>query len=182
MVIKVPVKYADQGVDLLLDVPDVERSIELKGVGDTATCSMAVCVTRHAPVFDRHGVTGDVDWTYTRAAIVSKTDKEGMPSECVVYGHNSDIAKYQDNAAGQQRLLALLQQDGPMHIRLLPLKGKKARAAKKRRKADGIVPRRPKRPSEPGKRLRGAKLRYATAMRGLSPEEEASLSLPRQSK
>lgn len=200
MTVRAKVRYGKKPVDLILTDHDVERSIALNGVGDTRKCSMALCTMRHANDFVDHDVAGPVDWTYTRAAVVSK-EKEGLPFEVTVYAHSSDVAKFQDSIDGQRRLLALLKEKGPMLIRLRPLKAKKAEEWKARLKRKAKVaktaasaahtahtkkskkpPTQSKRSSEHGKRLRGAHLRYATAFNGLSPDEQAKLRMPRKAK
>lgn len=81
---------------------------------------MAVCAGDHAADFP-HPVEGYIDWQYSRAYVVSKLDKNGMPIECYVYGHKDDIAKVNDTKGGQQRLLRELEERGDRVIRLYPI-------------------------------------------------------------
>lgn len=114
------VRDATEQVKLLLREEHVKESMAAHGVGDTQNCSMAVCAKRQADAFS-HPVEGYIDWQYSRAYVVSKTNKYGLPSECYVYRHNSDVAKLNDSLNGQKRLLAKLQQQGPMEIMLHPI-------------------------------------------------------------
>jgi hypothetical protein len=111
-------------VELVLTAADVRRSIKLQGVGNTQTCSMAVCAKRHADRFP-HAVEGYIDWTYSRAYVVSKVSAETkLPTVCVVYAHNDDIAKLNDSKDGQKALLADLEANGDRVIRLFPIKAR----------------------------------------------------------
>src|SRR3954470_2671984 len=58
--------HATRGVELELTADHVRRSMELRGVGDTSRCSMAICTYDHAEKFS-HRVEGHVDWSYSRA-------------------------------------------------------------------------------------------------------------------
>ena len=147
--------------DVFLPLLDkhVEESIRLKGVGNSMTCSMAVCATREKHRFP-HRVEGFIEWLYSRAYIVSRRDKNGMPSECYVYAHSDDIAHLNDSKAGQRKLLEQLQaQGGERIIHLRPIV--QERAKQDRRNRD-----RP-RGRQDGSRTRtmprGAKLRFAVA-------------------
>jgi hypothetical protein len=139
--------------------------MRLDGVGDTAKCSMAICAADHAAAFP-HPVEGHIDWTYTRAFIVSKlSPKTGLPSECYVYDHTDGIARMNDTPGGQQRLLDALERDGE---RVIVLKPKRIRSRRGRSgRGRPITGRR-----DPAHRLRGAKLRYAVAARGRLPAAE----------
>lgn len=106
---------AKAGVKLDLAANHVSRSIKLKGVGNTQTCSMAVCSLSQKDRFP-HPVMGFIDWQYTRAFVVSKVGKDGLPSECVEYTHNDDIAKLNDTKGGQKKLLAELEANGDRTI------------------------------------------------------------------
>lgn len=112
--------YAEEPVSADLTADHVRESIRLKGVGDTQTCSMAICCTSQAGRFP-HRVTGDVEWYYSRAFVGSKLDADGFVAECYVYGHHDNIAKFQDTKAGQQKLLAELLRDGDRTVNLMPL-------------------------------------------------------------
>lgn len=115
------VRQAKKDVYLKLRADDVRRSIKLGGVGTTDTCTMAVCTKRQPEEFS-HPVEGYVDWFYTRAFVVSKCDKNGMPIECYEYMHNDSIAKLNDTRGGQKKLLAQLEANGDRVIHLLPVK------------------------------------------------------------
>lgn len=120
--IKAKVTRAKKPVTLELAAEDVERSMKLGGVGNTQTCSMAVCAKRQADAFP-HPVEGYIDWQYSSAYVVTKLSKEtGMPSECVAYRHNDEIAYLNDSKDGQKKLLAKLRASGPRKIHLLPIK------------------------------------------------------------
>jgi hypothetical protein len=104
-------------LDLMAD--HVKRSIKLKGVGNTQTCSMAVCSLAQKDRFP-HPVMGFIDWQYSRAFVVTKVGRDGLPSECVEYSHSDDIAKLNDTRGGQQKLLAGLLANGDRKISLRP--------------------------------------------------------------
>lgn len=155
---KATVRRATKSVDLILTADDVRRSIKLKGVGNTQTCSMAVCAKRHADAFP-HPVEGFIDWQYRRAFVVSKVGKAtGLPVACVVYEHHSKIAKLNDSKGGQKKLLAQLETDGDLMIRLLPVRQREHKPGKPTGRRDGS---RSSRPAGSG-----AKLRFAVAQLG----------------
>lgn len=152
------VKVPSRKVELMLTVDDVRRSIKMKGVGNTQTCSMAVCAKRQAGVFP-HPVEGYIDWQYSRAYVVSKISKEtGLPIECFAYLHNDDIAKINDTAGGQRKLLAQLESNGDRKIHLRPIVVQIAKPGAPRGKNTG------ERSSKPSSR--GATLRFAVAQLG----------------
>ena len=81
---------------------------------------MAICAKQQAHAFS-HPVEGYIDWQYSRAYVVSKLNKDGVPSECVVYKHHDSIAKLNDTKGGQVKLLAALERDGDRLITLYPI-------------------------------------------------------------
>jgi hypothetical protein len=133
-------KYATHPVDLVLTADHVRKSIRLKGVGNTQTCSMAVCALDHKESFP-HAVDGFVDWTYRRAVIVTAVGKKtGLPTRCVVYSHDSKVAHLNDSKNGQEMLLKLIEDEGPITVHLRPLterapRSQTAKAASAERKA-----------------------------------------------
>ena len=150
------VRLAKKPVTLVLEPDHVRESITKDGIGNTAKCSVAVCTYHHADKFP-HNVEGHTDFTYSRAFIVSKVDKIGLPSECYVYEHRADhLAKLNDSPSGQQKLLKQLEDDGPLVIELKPhrVRSEVGRPGSHR--------------PTTGKRTvtvpKGAKLRYATAV------------------
>lgn len=165
--ISVRVVAARVPVTLRLTAEDVSRSIKLGGRGNTQTCSMAVCALRQAPEFD-HDVEGFIDWSGTRAYVVSKVNaKTGFPEECVVYRHHDDIADLNDTDGGQRRLLEDLNTNGDRDIKLYPItdrsSGPSGGSRKSLRKAD----------TKPRKErvlfLKGASRRVAIAQLGFVP-------------
>ena len=147
---------------LTLTAADVANSIERDGVGNTQTCSMAVCANRQAEAFS-HDTEGFIDWTYSRAYVVSKVNRSGLPSECYVYSHNDSIARMNDSPGGQRKLLAELTKNGSRSIRLIPERGVGAH---------GPFPLIPSvRTGERAKRsAKGAKARFAFAHLGGAPK------------
>ena len=109
--------FANKSVTLSLKAEHVRESIRRKGVGNTQTCSMAVCASREEDRFP-HPVEGYIDWQYSRAYVVSKLDKTGLPCECVAYRHYDEIARLNDSKGGQQKLLAQLEKYGDREIYL----------------------------------------------------------------
>jgi hypothetical protein len=161
------VKKARRSVTLVLTADDVRRSMGLHGVGNTQTCSMAVCAYRNRAAFD-HPVEGYIDWQYSRAYVVSKVSrKTGFPSECVVYKHNDDIARMNDTPGGQRQLLMLLVEMGDRSIVLHPVTSRKGEDPTHRPMGKSTGKRSP-RPAAVG-----AKLRFAMAMGGAAPQETA---------
>jgi hypothetical protein len=148
------VRLAKKPVTLTLKSDHIEKSMKLGGVGDTTTCSMAVCSIMHAKEFP-HPVTGYIDWQYSRVFISSKNDARGVPVECVAYEHSNDIAHLNDDKGGQKKLLDMTKKDGPITIHLRPYRkrSKLGRPGKGR--------------ATTGKRagtFKGAKLRQARAI------------------
>jgi hypothetical protein len=157
---KAKVTRARKGVDLVLTADDVRQSIEMKGLGNTQTCSMAICAKRHASDFP-HPVEGYIDWQYSTAYVVTKVNKDtALPSACVVYKHYDSIAKLNDSKGGQQELLKQLEADGDRLIRLHPVdRVRKQKPGRSAGRKDGSRSSRPV----------GAKLRYAHAQLGGVP-------------
>jgi hypothetical protein len=148
---------AKRPVEVMLKAEHVRESIRLGGVGNTQTCSMAICSKREAHCFP-HRVEGWVVWTYNRAYVVSRLDKNGAPLECYAYAHADIIGKLNDSTGGQQKLLAQLERDGDRKVRLYPIKryDKPGYKPPPLGKGDGSRVKTP----------RGAKLRYAMAAAG----------------
>lgn len=157
--VKARVIPAKKPVDLVLEYDHVAKSIKLKGVGSTTSCTMAVCAGAQKDAFP-HKVYPILDWTYSRAFITSKLDRNGFPSECYCYEHNDDIAKLNDTTGGQRKLAKKLKADGPMVIKLKPY----------RKRSDLGRPGAGRKSSGARSRLGvGAKLRYATMIAGGVP-------------
>ena len=156
------VKYATKEVPLVLNETHVLRSMQRNGVGNTSKCSMALCTYAHAKLFP-HSVEGHVDWQYSRAFVVSKLNKLGLPCECYVYEHDDrGVAKLNDTLGGQQKLLDRIQKSGPITVVLKPFRprsetGRPGRSRKSTGKRDPI------------KTIKGARLRYATSQLGAVP-------------
>lgn len=122
------VRRARLPVDLILTADDVRRSIKLKGVGNTQTCSMAICAKRQEKSFPHPVEGGFIDWQYRAAFVVSKINKvTGLPTESYVYYHHDDIARLNDSKGGQKKLLDVLEAKGDRVIRLLPVRLRKPR-------------------------------------------------------
>lgn len=151
--------YPTKAVELFLTAEDVRRSIELKGVGNTQTCSMAICAKRSASAFP-HPVEGYIDWQYSRAYVVSKVSKAtGLPIACFVYAHADDWAKLNDSKDGQRKLLKFLEEHGNQVVRLRPVK--RGSHSAKPREMGRRTGTRSSRPAGTG-----AKLRFAVAQLG----------------
>jgi hypothetical protein len=158
------VRKASKKVVLNLTADDVRRSMRLGGVGNTQTCSMAVCAKRQASQFP-HKVEGYIDWQYRRAYVVTRVSKKtGLPVECVVYEHRDKIAQLNDSKGGQQKLLKELEANGDRSISLLP---PLQRTYPPNRPHNGN--RTGKNSSKPVSLGHGAKLRFAVAMAGGVP-------------
>jgi hypothetical protein len=151
------VRHPSHGVTLTIKPEHVQESIKRHGAGDTANCAMAVCATKHAESFP-HAVEGHIDWTYTRAFVVNKLRRDGLPAECYVYDHYDNIAKLNDSLNGQKKLLKKLRAEGPLEIKLIP-----KRIRSKPGRPGTAVGRKPTGARSTEKRLRGGKLRYAVA-------------------
>jgi hypothetical protein len=155
---KAKVTRASKPVTLTLTAEDVKRSMTLKGVGNTQTCSMAVCAKRQASAFP-HPVEGYIDWQYSSAYVVTKVSKEnGMPTACVAYRHSDEIAYLNDSKDGQKRLLANLIENGPRKIKLRPIVYRPREKGRPRGTYDGSRTPRP--------HPVGAKARFAFAQLG----------------
>jgi hypothetical protein len=113
---------AKRDIYLPLRADHVRRSIGLKGAGNTQTCSMSVCAQDNAEMFP-HDVEGYIDWFYSRAFVVSRLDKNGIPCECYVYQHSDGIGRLNDTPGGQHKLLDELEAEGGERIiHLRPLR------------------------------------------------------------
>lgn len=153
------VRKATQPVTLVLTADDVRESIRRKGVGNTHDCSMAVCAQRLANHFPHPVDRGFIDRTYNMAYVVTKHNAEtALPCECVAYAHHDSIAKLNDTAAGQKKLLALLEKEGDRTINLYPPVYKPREKGRVRGKNTGERAR--------VKSFKGAKQRYAAAKMG----------------
>lgn len=162
------VRPAKKPVTIILQAQHVERSITLHGAGDTGRCSMAICTYAHANNFP-HPVEGHVDWQYSRAFVVSKTDSLGLPDECYVYEHSSSVARRQDapprksdGKTGQQLLLEKIQKSGPILVTLRPYRERsdQGRSGRSRKNSGARNPLK-----------KGAQLRYAVAHLSAQPKE-----------
>jgi hypothetical protein len=153
---------ATSPVELKLKAEDVQRSMQMDGIGNTQTCSMAICANRQADSF-KHPVEGYIDWQYSRAYVVTKLNKDGLPCECVCYGHWDDVARVNDSKGGQKQLLADLVVNGDREIHLLP---PQARPPQTKHKKPVTKDKSTKRGPAKTLRLRGANLRFAVAQLG----------------
>lgn len=157
------VKYTTKPVDMVLTAAHIRKAIKAKGAGTTSCCAVAICSYNHSDVYP-HNVEGHIDFNYTRAFVVSKVDKTGLPSECYVYEHDArDIAFLNDTPGGLKKLLAMIEKDGPITVKLKPhrVRSEIGRPGKAR-KATGV--------RDPMKKnLKGAKLRYAVYKLGAMP-------------
>src|SRR4029077_10031765 len=112
------VEYTTKPVSMVLTADHVRKSIKADGAGSTSSCSVAVCTYNHVDAFP-HKVEGHIDFNYSRAFVVTRLDKQGLPARCRVYEHNArDIAKLNDTTGGQQKLLERLEREGPITITL----------------------------------------------------------------
>lgn len=158
-------RYATKEIVVPLTAEHVRDSIDAEGYGNTQTCVMAICVKAHAELFP-HPVDGYVDWSYNRAYVVSKTDKNGWPSECIVYGHTDPIAKDFDKYKedGVIDLWKKLRDEGATAITLSPVKNRNNQ--KQYHDSRGSDPDR-KRSGKKRKQPKGAALRFGIVHLGL---------------
>ncbi len=133
---KATVRIPRRAVVLPLTAEHVRRSINLGGIANTQTCSMAVCTIEHKESF-QHPVVGFVDWYYNRAYVASKMGKDGLPSECYVYEHRDSVARLNDSKGGQTKLLHALEENGPRVVKLYPPRPSPERPGRKRGKNTG---------------------------------------------
>jgi len=107
--IKVPTKVwrGKKRITLYLSKQHFDDSMKLRGMGDGQLCAGAFCVCDHAALFP-HKVFPYVDFQDTRMWVVSRL-RDGMPSECYVYDHNSIIPKTFDSEKGRDQLRAILE-------------------------------------------------------------------------
>jgi hypothetical protein len=153
-------------VDIVLDKPHVLESMRLNGVGNTQTCSAAICTYAHAASFTEHEVVGITDFTPTRAFIGSKMFNDvPAPSLCYAYEHNDSgqhadgtitrhITRLNDSVGGQVKLLALIRAHGPLTIRFWPYRQRsKEKRSGRDRRGTGVR----------SFQRRGARLRYFKA-------------------
>jgi hypothetical protein len=156
------VRIASRPVDIVLRPEHVKTSQKLGGVGNTQTCSMAVCALAHQRAFP-HPVEGYIDWQYRRAYVVSRVSRTtGLPTECYVYDHQDKVAHLNDTKGGQQQLLKLVQQHGEVVIRLKPPQQAAKRPGRPRGRNTGER-------SQPRSLGLGARRRFAMAFKGGAP-------------
>lgn len=106
-------------VPISLTSQDVLIAVAQKGHGDASRCAGAVCGKRHGHLFP-HPVLF-IDWTPSRAYVVTKLDKNGMPSECVTYIHRDEVASLFDRPSGYKQLLKQIDSNGgELKITLTP--------------------------------------------------------------
>lgn len=154
---------ATKPVSLRLVADDVQRSMKMGGVGNTQTCSMALCAMRQPEAFLPHVPEGYIDWQYSMAYVVTKLDSNGLPCECVAYRHQDDVAKVNDSEMGQKKLLADLVINGDREIHLIAPQKRSSQAGRKDAPPkQGRVKRGPSKTLH----LRGANLRFASAQLG----------------
>jgi len=156
------VEYTTKPVDLVLTAAHVRKAMNANGAGSTSACAMAICTYNHADAFS-HSVEGHIDFNYSRALVVTKLDKQGLPCKCRVYEHNArNIARLNDTPGGQQKLLDLILRDGPITVTLKPhrVRSEVGRSGRTR-VATGA--------RDPLKGMKGAKLRYAVYKLGAIP-------------
>ncbi len=109
-----PVKVArpksKEVVKIELSADDVRIAMAQKGHGDAQRCAGAVCTQRHSHRFP-HPVHY-IDWTQSRAYVITKLDKLGMPAECISYVHHDNVAELFDKPSGYKQLLKVIQENG----------------------------------------------------------------------
>jgi hypothetical protein len=116
----VKVRLAVKPVVLELKAEDILASMKANGIANSLKCSMAMCCRREVDKFP-HPYVGPIDWFKSTAFVVSKQNKNGIPTEAYRYKHRDDIAKYNDSKAGYQRLLKMVEAGGgSVPIKLLP--------------------------------------------------------------
>jgi hypothetical protein len=118
--ILVDVVDAKEPVDVTLTAAHARRSIKLKGRGNTQTCPGSLCLKDHSALFPHKTDGHFVDWLYNRAFVSCAVNAYGLPTKFVRYAHDTSFAQLQDLLGGQQKLLAKLEKDGPLVIRLRP--------------------------------------------------------------
>lgn len=148
-------------IDLTVTAEDVQAALKAGGAGNSSKCTVAHCCYRMRDAFP-HKIEGHVDWQYSRCFVCIKTNKFGLPSECIVYEHDNGIARMNDTRMGMFKLLEKIEKHGPITIHLRPYRrrseeGRKG-ADRKTTGARGI--------GQP----RGANLRFDIARLGAGPE------------
>ena len=155
---------AKRDVFLPLKVEHVREFIRLNGVGNTQTCSMAVCAKHNADCFP-HKVEGYIDWFDSRAFVVSRLNKNGLPSACYAYAHSDGIGRTNDTAGGQRKLLDELEKAGGERvIHLRPIRRIPTHKIPRSGRRDGSRTK-----AKTQTQVRGAKLRFAVAALGGVP-------------
>lgn len=162
---KAIVTAARKAVTVILTKDHVRTSIMNNGVGNTAKCAMAVCCRNQPKGTFSHPFVGFIDWQYSTAFLATHLNKQGMPSKCIRYYHDDNIAKLNDTPGGQKKLLKRLEDEGDIIIRLRPrirndhtLKGGTGRKDGSRSHKGTII-------------SKGARARYAFAQAGAAPQE-----------
>src|SRR5262245_19067216 len=100
MVLKIPMSDATSEVELHREVIDLKNGIR----GTAVECMNAQCGLRLARAFS-HPVFL-VEFTDTRAFVVDKLNRQGMPVHCVrYYHHEGDEQREFDKKGGKQKLV-----------------------------------------------------------------------------
>lgn len=159
MKIPAKVRTPKKKVEFHITEEDVLRSMKLRGVGNSQTCTVACGLWRDSTAFS-HPVVGPIEFFHSTCFVGSKNDKRGHVAECYRYKHNfAAIAKTNDKPGGQKALLEKIKRDGPITITLWPRKRRdRSKMGGTGHGSDGTR----------STRLIGAKLRHANAMAGLS--------------
>lgn len=126
--------YGKESVALKLRSVDMDRSEELKGVGTTQACMMAVCSERHAASVPFPFLF--VEWTDAMAYFITEM-KLGRRAKCVVYKHEDKLAAMFDSPKGRRELRKRLAEEGEITVFLRPPQGRGSQAGIARAKGTG---------------------------------------------
>jgi hypothetical protein len=171
--IYVNVKPAKNKTPIFLSLreEDVVKAITLHGIGDTQRCAMACCVDRLKTLFPHKVIM--IDWSQSRAHVVTKVKSNQMPSECVPYRHRSSIAEQFDRGvAGHRKVISAIRAaGGELVIKLTPVTTGRPKKKEQRSKNQGSH--KPLTAAERASRSlpRGAVRRIARAMAAVTGEQ-----------
>lgn len=124
--VKARVIAAKEPVTLRLIEEHIQRALMARGQGNSQKCAGAICMKEQADNFP-HSVCAYLDFNDATAHVCSKTH-QGLPSECYLYSHHSDVSRLFDSAPGLVRLLKKVRERGHIDIELYPPRRVKSQA------------------------------------------------------
>jgi hypothetical protein len=112
-------------IELRVTSADMDRSEQLRGVGTTQACMMAVCSERHASAVPFPFLM--VEWTDSMAYFITEM-KLGRRAKCIVYKHEDKLAAMFDSPKGRRELRKRLAAEKEIVVHLRPPQARASQA------------------------------------------------------